>query len=245
MNRYKLLQLFLNLKKYQQKGLSLVELIVALVISGIVLTAAASGFVNVLRANQSVESKTVRSSTLARALAYMQDEIKQASSLTAVKEADDSNCNTSSGNADSEYCLRLTLPDGDSNSATTEYIYYALDDISGVTSEWLKPGVLRRRRIQEDGTDSGWWAIADGLTSVNETEPSTIACDQDSVNWTGHNTIYGGTTGGKGGFRFCVDQDPTTGESRLARIFLYGHIMGAGDGNNTISASTISFARSE
>ena len=79
MNKTQLFKILLILQKNSCRGLSLTELLVAVVIGGIALTAAASGFINLLSANQEVESKTNRSAGLTRALAYMQNEIKATS----------------------------------------------------------------------------------------------------------------------------------------------------------------------
>ncbi|PHV62375.1 prepilin-type N-terminal cleavage/methylation domain-containing protein [Cyanobacterium aponinum] len=254
MDKRIVLQLLIGLRNNSEKGLSLIELIVALIISGIVLTAAASGFINVLRANQNVESKTVRSATIARAIAYIQDEIKEAKAVTAVAVG---STQCPSASVDSAHCLKLTMPDDST-------VLYGFDDISTGTNVYLKPGLLKRQEYDSSGNavlqtgqtsawDTQYTTVVDGLTSVNETAPTTVACNQNSTGWTGtnqngntfHTSVYGATSGGKGGFRFCIDEDPSTGDSRLARIFLYGHIIGVADGNNVISGSTISFARSE
>ncbi|WP_342597621.1 type II secretion system protein [Cyanobacterium aponinum UTEX 3222] len=244
MNQYQLLKLFLSLKKSREKGISLTELIVALVISGIVLTAAASGFVNVLRANQSVESKTIRSSNLQKTLAFIQDEMKSARAVTRTS----SSCSGS----DSESCLVLTYPDGqedwlDLNSdgikdtcPSNPYIVYGYEDISASTStEWLKPGLLKRK-VFCDTQGGNWQVIADGLVSGNETNQPTTSCHAELST-----TVYGMDSNDKGGFRFCLDTDDTdpatAPNNRLAQIFLYGHI----DNNTNIPISVITFARSE
>ncbi len=227
------------------QGISLTELLIALVISSIVLTTATSGLINVLRAKQDIESKSIRMASIRRALAYMQEDIKQARSVTAVTEHTDPKCNTSGDTVESEYCLRITYPDDtDNNPDTKKRIYYAFDDIRSGSQIWLKPGVLRWKRVQEDGTDSGWRAIKDGLISVKENQPS-INCSYNEVNWTFHDEIYGTDKNKKGGFRFCVDKNPTTEESRLVRIFLHGYIMGNNGESSTISDSIIAFTRAQ
>jgi len=59
MKKTKLLKLLLAIQKSAQQGISLTELLVATIMSSIILTVAARGFINVLTANQSVESKIV------------------------------------------------------------------------------------------------------------------------------------------------------------------------------------------
>lgn len=224
----------------KNQGLTLTELLVALFISGLVLTTAASSLMMVMRSNQEIESKTVRMASIRRALAYMQEDIKQGRGVTAVTEAIDPKCNTSGDSVESQYCLRITYPDDtDNNPDTKKQIYYAFDDIKSGPQIWLKPGVLRWKRIEEDGKDSGWWAITDGLISVKENQPS-VKCNDNTINWRFHSTIYGTDRNNKGGFRFCVDTDPSLGEGRLVRIFLHGHIIGS---STQITDSIIAFTR--
>jgi len=81
MKNYKLLLKLLQKRNYL--GINLTELLVALVISGIVLTATTSGFINILRANQNVNSKSDQLTSLSRTLVYIQEDIKQAISVEA------------------------------------------------------------------------------------------------------------------------------------------------------------------
>lgn len=235
-------RLFLINRIQPDSGLSLTELLVAIVISSIVLTAATSGFVNLLRANQDVESKSVRSGTLSRALSYIGEDIKEASSITA-EAAGSTNC--PSAEVDSDECLVLTYPD----SST---VYYGYQDLTTGSHVYLKPGILKRQAFDDTGTavletgqtnawEKEYTVIADGLLgSVNEADPNPV-CNQDSVNWTGETTVYGDDNT-KGGFRFCLNDSTTT--NRLVRIFLYGHIVGGND-NNVISVNSVSFARAD
>ena len=223
MKKYELLKLFLSLKKSSEKGLSLIELIVALVMSGIVLTMAASGFVNVLRANQDVESKSVRSASLQRALAFIQEDIKQGKSVTMVSTSDSPPCpsgNTTNVNSpvSSTQCLKITLPNNKS-------IYYGFDDISNqsITQIYLKPGILKR--YDENETSPSWEVVMDGL--VNTTPSPAPICNSNLTN----------TLHGTGGFRFCVE----TTRNRLAQVFLFGYV----DKTTNIPVNVITFARSE
>jgi prepilin-type N-terminal cleavage/methylation domain-containing protein len=255
MNKTKLLKILLILEKNSCQGISLIELLVALVIGGIALTAAASGFINLLNANQEVEAKTSGSATLTRALAYMQNDIKAANEISQVASGTDDCTDTTATTISSIECLVITVPnsfdtsdpdyiDDPAISTDDEYfIYYAYEDISNGSQTWLKPGVLKRRRVvYNNDTDSwdvgNWNVIADGLISANETQPTT-SCNQDgATNWAGGTTVYGTDSNGKGGFRFCLE--PTN--NRLVRIFLYGHIIG-NSSNDQIMVNTISFAR--
>jgi type II secretory pathway pseudopilin PulG len=235
-------------KKYQGKfsweGLTIIELLVSVVMGGVVLTAAASGFINLLQANQDIESKTIRHSGLIKALNYLQEDIKTAQSVTIEPATVGGNCDASA--IDSKDCLKLIYPnntelrEGCVNNPT---IYYGLQDISGNTPQiWLKPAILRRKIIC-DKNQGNWIVVADGLLGKNEPNPvidtkENPFCQQDSINWTGSLKVYGAMTGEKGGFRFCLHDDTDT-QNRLVRIFLYGHIIN----RKPIKVSTIVFTR--
>lgn len=245
MNKTKLLKLFLAIQKSAQQGISLTELLVATIMSGIILAIAAKGFINVLTANQGVESKTVRSATLSRALAYIQNDIKGARTVTRTS----SSC-TGSNSAN---CLVLTYPnsseiDGTTCTISNPYILYGYEDISSGSQTWLKPGVLKRKVFCDSTTGGNWQVIADGLISGNETSQPTTTCNQDLSQWTGNTTLYGRDSNSKGGFRFCLETDDTdpanaTPNNRLVRIFLHGYIVDGTNTGNTISVNTVGFAR--
>jgi type II secretory pathway pseudopilin PulG len=236
------------------EGITLMELLVAIIMGSIVLTAACSGFINLLKRNQDIESKTIRTAGLTKALAYIQEDMKSAKYVTAEKAEIDKNCNFSS--VDSDYCLVLTYPDNsvlklECNNHKAK-IYYGFQDINKGEQIWLKPGILKRKVFCDDGNQRNWIVIADGLLSKNEDNPeinfnkNNDFCRQNSINWTGNLTVYGGNkkANNTGGFRFCLHNDDSANENsnnRLVRIFLYGHIIGG----NPISLSTITFTRSE
>ncbi|NCO75372.1 MAG: prepilin-type N-terminal cleavage/methylation domain-containing protein [Cyanobacteria bacterium] len=225
------------------RGITLIELLIAIVVGSIVLTAAASGMINLLTVNNSIESKTIRNAGLVKALAYIQDDIKRAKYITAEKATSGGNCN--SLDIDSGDCLVLTYPDNTplrvGCDGVTPTIYYGFKDISNNKNEiWLKPGILKRKIICTNGSVGNWIVIADGLLGKKEVNLITTLinnpdfCTQDSIKWTGNLTVYG-----EGGFRFCLQESHN--QNRLARIFLYGHIIN----DKPISLSTIIFTRSQ
>ncbi|MBE9221419.1 prepilin-type N-terminal cleavage/methylation domain-containing protein [Cyanobacterium stanieri LEGE 03274] len=239
MKNYKLL--FKLLQQPNDQGITLTELLVALVISGIVLTATTSGFINVLRANRDVESKGTQLSNLTRALTFIQEDIKPGVSVT-VSEISDSQCT----DVDSR-CLIIESDNGNQ-------IYYGFKDISGDTSTFLKPGILKRQEYDGSGNaldykgdtlpsseieeqQTAWQeeftTVADGL-EINAQDP--VCDDGGTITWGNGTTptLYGDTGNG---FRFCIDET----RNRLARIFLYGHII---DSNTILNVDSFSFARS-
>ncbi|MGI0480670.1 PulJ/GspJ family protein [Geminocystis sp. CENA526] len=266
MNKTTFIKLLLNLKKQSNVGISLTELLVALVMSSIILTAAASGFVNLLRANQDVESKTVRNAGLARALAFMQEDVKAASAVTfeAQSSGANSRCTppTTATNG-SDNCLLLEFPASYNTTLSASctsttippQVSYKFEDISSLTGQtFLKPAILTRRIICRDagGTlvtfNPVEEVIADGLVgiSTNNIQP-TITCTRADVGLSGTGTaptIYGTNNAGRGGFRFCLNDSNTsaTPPNRLVRIFLSGYV-----GRNTppLTVQTVTFARSQ
>jgi hypothetical protein len=237
-------------KNYQAKssweGLTITELLVSVVMGSVVLTAAFSGFINLLKANQDIESQTIRHGGLIKALNYLQEDIKEAKSVTIEPSRVDGNCDASA--IDSKHCLKLTYPD---NTALREgcvndlTIYYGLQDISDNTPQiWLKPAILRRKIICNKN-QGNWIVVADGLLGKNENNPVIDTkekpfCKQDSVNWTGSLKVYGAMSGEKGGFRFCLHDDVDS-QNRLVRIFLFGHIING----QPIMVNTIVFTPSQ
>lgn len=239
--------LFSSWRKQRISGTTLTELLTGIVIGGIVVTATASGFMNILRANQRVESKTVRMAGLNKAINYLREDIKQARFITAEKAIAGGNCNPTA--VSSEYCLVLTFADDtelrSGCSGVEPKIYYGYRDIRNGNQIWLKPGMLRRRIVCETGAGN-WIAIADGLISVNENNPAdnqtpSEFCNQEGVNLTAPTAVYGGNSNGRGGFRFCLNNDSST--NRLVRIFLYGHIIG--EEENPMQVNIATFSRSE
>ncbi|MGY6529228.1 MAG: PulJ/GspJ family protein [Cyanobacterium sp.] len=235
------------LQQSSNKGITLTELLVALVISGIVLTATASGFVNVLRANRGVESKSNQLSNLTRALTFIQEDIKQGISVRRVQN-NTGNCTSGSTGVDSD-CLAIRLP-----GTNTNEIYYGFKDISGDSSVFLKPGILKRQEYNSSGAilvpnQSTAWeeeftTVADGL-EVNKpnfhSAPNPECQDGglDSINWSSNaNNVPHGVQ--NTGFRFCLESDED--DNRLARIFLYGHII---DSDTPANVDVVTFARSQ
>lgn len=235
------------------QGMTLTELLAGVVMGGIILTTAASGFINLLTRNQQIESKTIRSAALMKSLAYIQDDIKGAKYVTATPATSGGDCNISS--VDSDYCLVLTYPDGGLETQDCREkepkIYYGFQDISQGNQIWLKPGILKRKIICNDQKQRNWIVIADGLLSKHEDNPeknflsSDDFCRQDSINWTKSSKVYGSNKNqnNTGGFRFCLHEDNKSNPStnRLVRVFLYGHIING----NPIRVSTVIFTRSQ
>ncbi|MCX8077306.1 MAG: hypothetical protein N3D76_01475 [Geminocystis sp.] len=231
----------LHQAKNQEAGVSLMELIVALVIGGITLVLGAVLFVNVLRANKAVESKTVAAAELQRALSFIVEDIKLASNVTMVNRGN-TYCPTSQ--VDSNECLVLRR----NENGTVYVISYGYKDIQNQNTHFYKPGVLKRQVYRQSdntpvshdyrtlpvtgGQQAAWddyTTVADGL--INTTPRVSVACEnfegiklwQDSSANSNRGQIYGDTSDGRGGVRFCLYN--TAGDNRLARVFLIGRTV--------------------
>ena len=271
MNKTNFLKFLSKIQKYTHQGISLTEVLLALVITSIVMTFAAKGAINLLSFSESATSKSLAISTLNKALAFMQEEIKSSISVTQ-ENGLVSGTACLSANVDSDECLVLTFPISYNTTLNSNCdsgkdkgkVYYGYQNISSPTYSgvWLKPGILKRKVVcyeitNNNGTpndfsddttalvNTNWTVVGDGLISDQETQPITT-CDQDSMdNWSGSTTIYGTdlVSGNEtGGFRFCLGT--TNSNNRLVRIFLYGHVI-TDDANNQALVNSMGFSRAE
>ncbi|MBF2056468.1 MAG: prepilin-type N-terminal cleavage/methylation domain-containing protein [Cyanobacterium sp. T60_A2020_053] len=262
------LWLFSKLLKFQlEQGITLTELLVALVISGLVLVGATNGFINILRANSGVESKSDRVNGMSRALISIQEDVKGAVAVTRKNATSGGDCNSSAVN--SAQCLTIYSPITNNLDASDAVIascdtpdtviYYGYQDISSPSSSsvWLKPGILRRRVMTKNRsgdtctyTAGNWTTVADGLISLNEPNPNPTCPPQSVGLTTGTPAIFGANASNLGGFRFCLRADDPSpnntadlsADNRLVRVFLYGHVI---DSDLPINVDTVTFARSE
>lgn len=135
------------------KGFTLVELLVAVAITGIVITVAGFGLVAILQANKKAEAQTERRMDLNRALDYIADDIKESSSATTEYPS-------GWGIPSNTYTLVLFLTKPDNSRVA----YYTRSD-SGV--EWRGPQVIYRSEKQDDGGQALVDAISDSPSACN------------------------------------------------------------------------------
>lgn len=128
----------------QSAGFTLVELLVAVAITGIVITAAGFGLVAILQANKKAEAATNRRIELNRALDFMAEEVKMASNIEENVAIDvqaslasdfPSDCDVPSDGVDC--ALILQIPNVDQR-----IIYYVWRPADN--SPWLGPKVIYR-----------------------------------------------------------------------------------------------------
>ncbi|WP_373544790.1 type II secretion system protein J [Chamaesiphon sp.] len=123
-----------------QGGFTLVELLVALVITGIVISLTGTGLYALMNANQRSQIETTDRLELEQALAFMTDEIKMSQQVMTNIPADATDFNQASGATDIQ--IILVLKPAPSSKLTKPIIYYLADPPN--SSVWLGPRVIYR-----------------------------------------------------------------------------------------------------
>ena len=121
-----------------QRGFTLVELLVALVITGIVISLTGTGLYALMNANQRSQIETTDRLELEQALAFMTDEIKMSQQVMTNIPHDATNFNPVSGVIQ----IILVLNPAPSSKLTKPIIYYLADPPN--SSVWLGPRVIYR-----------------------------------------------------------------------------------------------------
>jgi prepilin-type N-terminal cleavage/methylation domain-containing protein len=129
----------------RQRGFTLVELLVALVITGIVISMTGSGLYTLMRANHRAQIETTDRLELEQALAFMTDEIKMSKQvLTSLPLLDivtgTTHFQAASG---SSRVKRILILNPTANSGLTHPIVYYIADPPN-SSVWLGPRVIYR-----------------------------------------------------------------------------------------------------
>ncbi|MBV5257835.1 prepilin-type N-terminal cleavage/methylation domain-containing protein [Synechococcus moorigangaii CMS01] len=184
---------FIKFNRKTLNGFTLVELLLAITISGIIATALGVGLSSMLTSNRKVEAKTQQRTLLNRATDYITEDIKKS------RVAGISTVNTTNDTLELSYFPNIT-------SANEVVIQYQLDDQS---DPWKGPKVLKRREGQRgsSGTTWGnWQVVVDGI-SENTTD---IDCDADSGVET-INTL--------GGFQACVEESDSDATVSSAPVY--------------------------
>lgn len=206
-------------------GFTLVELLVAVAITGIVITAAGFGLVAILQANKSAEAATETRMELNRALDFMAEEVKMASSIRAdisdsldvssIAPSFGKSCNNPSDGLDCALILKIPGID-------QPVIYYVVDHNQLTPSQqatWRGPRVIYRwgPSFDTSGTygsnkdNPGEWTyqpLIDSIESDLDETPYQDCPPDWSLDLNDED---------KDSFYACVD--PT---SRVAEIYLLG-----------------------
>jgi prepilin-type N-terminal cleavage/methylation domain-containing protein len=138
--------LYSKLAKYKKpdQGFTLIEVLLATVIIGIVAASATAGLTAILNQSQRSERKTEERNKLNRALDYISEDVKGARVVQGLDSNND-------GNDD---VLQLAFPDGSN-------VYYRL---SASNSVWRGPNMIQR---SETSPTTGYQTLVDGVTNNN------------------------------------------------------------------------------
>jgi prepilin-type N-terminal cleavage/methylation domain-containing protein len=125
----------------QDRGFTLVELLLALAMMGLVMSLAGSGLYALMTANNRSQSETMDRLELERALAFITDEIKMSQQITnTITSIDD--FNPASGVTNSSIQPILVLSPATNSRLTKPIVYYLADPPN--SSVWLGPRAIYR-----------------------------------------------------------------------------------------------------
>lgn len=114
-------------------GFTIIELLVAIVITTMMVSLAGFGLVAMMQVNQKAASETARRTNLNRSLDFIADEIRMAKAVNqpASSAVPTPSCGTATG------VLDLTMPD-------SSHVVYYLNDVSSCSSLWAGPAAIHR-----------------------------------------------------------------------------------------------------
>lgn len=225
---YKLLK-----KNKSNSGFTLTELLVGLIMSIFVIGALGFGLVQVLRTTQSETSKVAARNETSRALDFISDEVRRASTIENVS----TNATGFNLTAAKTVVVALNIPEvndsatlgSDADAATPERIVYFLQ--SANNTNWQGPLVLHRYGPPLDANGkytNGTWQEEALIDGIDDTTISTSPC-------TGGDTLTPATAQG---FHACINAAANT-----AQLYLTGGTATATGGNDTYTADTKVVAR--
>ncbi|MBD1913662.1 MULTISPECIES: prepilin-type N-terminal cleavage/methylation domain-containing protein [unclassified Leptolyngbya] len=160
-------------------GFTIVELIIAMVVTSIMITLAGYGLTTMLRANQQSGSEISRRANLNRALDFMADEVRMARTITVPTSTDvpSQSCGPTTG------VMTLVMPD------SSRIVYY-VHEINGCSGNLWTATTIRRRVV--GGADT---LLVDALTAPSAMPSGCTATTQ--------------TLRGTNGFYACLDSANT------------------------------------
>jgi len=195
------------------KGFTLTELLVAMTISSVVLTLAASGLGSIMEANAKADDQTTRRIEINRALDFISDEVRQAQSIATNASASGITYTVASGVTSAQPILALTVP-----GVPNPIVYYVANPQSN--SIWSGPRVIYRwgPTLNANGTYSNPTVFYNEVLvdSIANDTPSSGTCPSaTSPNPSAINA--------RKGFYSCVNV-PFVGspQGKLTHIFLRG-----------------------
>ena len=220
-------------------GFTLVELLVAVAITGIVTTAAGFGLVAILQSDNKAEAQTERRGELNRALSFIADEIRMARRVNTTDgtttTASDAITTSSSNQSFSPSLgsigtavLYLEIPVGDcSGNPVVDRVVYDIRSNSG--TNWLGPRIIDRygRIPTSDGT----------IDPCSTPVASKALVDSISDTGTAPTCSSPAVSSGADGFYACV-------EGRKVDLYINGKLTSDSGNTDTYSVNSSVFARS-
>jgi prepilin-type N-terminal cleavage/methylation domain-containing protein len=207
------------------RGFTLVELILALAITGLVMTLAGSGLYALMTANDRSQSETMDRLELERALAFMTDEIKMSQQIQTPTTSIPG-FQSASGSSDIQPILVLSPA---SNSRLDKPIVYYLADPPN-SSVWLGPRVIYRwgptllqNGNYSDGNGNDVAALAPGVpvpyyNEVLVDRMSDVATTQASIPCETNYSSAVPAIAARSGFYACIAPD-----RKSVKLWLYKH----------------------
>jgi prepilin-type N-terminal cleavage/methylation domain-containing protein len=125
-----------------RRGFTLVELLVALVITGIVISMTGSGLYTLMRANQRAQIETTDRLELEQASAFMTDEIKMSKQVLTILPVVNGAIHFQPASGSSRVKPILILSPSANSGLTHPIVYYIADPPN--SSVWLGPRVIYR-----------------------------------------------------------------------------------------------------
>jgi prepilin-type N-terminal cleavage/methylation domain-containing protein len=183
-------------------GLTLVELLIAIALSSVVVSAAGFGLVTMMESNKDLETKTVRRIELNRAIEYISEDIRMANRIEAIPVG-------STLPSGATGIFMLTLPDDNPDDTVltpTNIVYF----IKASTTTWLPPYTIYRAKNDYSGGVSIVDLTATGVSELVD----AIAAPTASP------TCSSGTLAGANGFYACIGSD-----NRTVDLYLYGKLI--------------------
>ena len=213
--------------RYKERGFTLVELLLALAITGLVMSLAGSGLYALMTANDRSQSETMDRLELERALAFMSDEIKMSrqviNTVTSIP-----GFNPASGVTSSSVRPILVLSPASNSRLDKPIVYYLAEPPN--SSVWLGPRVIYRwgptllqNGNYSDGSGNDVATLAHGVSvpyynEVLVDRMSDIATAQASIPCETNYSFAVPTLATRSGFYACIAPD-----LKSIKVWLHKH----------------------
>jgi prepilin-type N-terminal cleavage/methylation domain-containing protein len=161
----------------KNRGFTLVELVVAMAITGILLAVGGSGLVYILSFNQQAETNSNLRIDLHRALEFIADDARESNNLSTTLPTSWTGWTIPTGYTGVFF---LTKPAG--TPGGSQVAYYKRQKLPGATSpEWRGPEIIYRATTSNTGGD----ALVDSIRTGGFSVPTIIAARQATLSLAG------------------------------------------------------------